>query len=335
MSRQRVFVTGGCGVNGSWVLRDLLERGFEVTAFDQVRDLSLMPDLDGQFEFVSGDVRDGALVSRLVHACKPDVIVHLAALVGYPLGRPDPKLVYDVNLLGTLNVLEAAVVNDVPRVVYTSSKSAYGVIVGLHGPPAYQPVSETYIGLPAPPSFLSLYGHAKIASEGLGFNYQKAFGIDFIALRFATICAPGKLSRHGPMSIHSRLIENAMLGVTTALDKGGDERDDIVYVGDVAQAIGLATVTPYKGAAIYNVGQGRGFSLREMAAAIQDRFPAAKIEIGPGYDFMNVGFPAYSVLDISKTRRELGFEPRFDLPAMVEDYARVLERFHINPRAVP
>ena len=330
----KAFVTGGCGVNGSWVVRELLERGYEVTAFDQARDVSLMPDLDGQFEFAGGDVRDAALVSRLVHARKPDVIVHLAALVGYPQGRPDPKLVYDVNLGGTLNVLEAAVVNDVPRVVYTSSKSAYGVIAGAHGRPDYQPVPEDYVGLPAPPSFLSLYGHAKIASEGLGFNYQKAFGIDFFALRFATICAPGKLSRHGPMSIHSRLIENAMLGVATTLDKGGDERDDIVYVRDVAQAIGLATVTPNRGAAVYNVGQGRGFGLRDMAAAIQGRFPAAEIEIGPGYDFMNVGFAAYSVLDISKTRRELGYEPQFDLPAMVADYAQVLARFGIHPVAV-
>lgn len=330
---KRAFVTGGCGVNGSWVVRDLLERGWEVTAFDQARDVSLMPDLDGQFDFVGGDVRDAALVSRLVHACKPDVIVHLAALVGYPQGRPDPKLVYDVNVGGTLNVLEAAVVNDVPRVVYTSSKSAYGVIAGAHGRPGYQPVSEDYAGLPAPASFLSLYGHAKIASEGLGFNYQKAFGIDFFALRFATICAPGKLSRHGPMAIHSRLIENAMLGVATTLDKGGDERDDIVYVRDVAQAIGLATVTPNRGAAVYNVGQGRGFSLRDMAAAIQGHYPGARIEIGPGYDFMNVGFAAYSVLDISKTRRELGYEPRFDLAAMVADYAQVLARFGIQPRA--
>lgn len=329
------FVTGGCGVNGSWVVRDLLERGYEVTAFDHARDVSLLPDLEGQYEFVGGDVRDGALVSRLVHARKPDVIVHLAALVGYPQGRPDPKLVYDVNLGGTLNVLEAAVVNDVPRVVYTSSKSAYGVIAGAHGQPGYQPVTEDYVGLPAPPSFLSLYGHAKVASEGLGFNYQKAFGIDFFALRFATICAPGKLSRHGPMSIHSCLIENAMLGVPTILDKGGDERDDIVYVRDVAQAIGLAVVTANRGAAIYNVGQGRGFSLRDMASAIQGRYPAARIEIGPGYDFMNVGFAAYSVLDILKTQRELGYAPQFDLPSMVADYAQVLARFGIQPRAVP
>ncbi len=327
----RVFVTGGCGVNGSWVVRDLLARGYEVTAFDQSADDSLMPDLRGEYELVVGDIRDGALLSRLVHARKPAAIVHLAALVGYPQGRPDPKLVYDVNLGGTVNVLEAALVGDVPRVVFTSSKSAYGVVTGAHARPHYQPVPEDHVGLPPPPSFLSLYGHAKVASEGLGFNYHAAFGLDFFALRFATICAPGKLARHGPMSVHSRLIENTMLGLPTVVEKGGDERDDIVYVRDVAQAIGLAVATVRRGASVYNIGQGRAFSLHDMAAAIRARFPSARFDIGAGYDFMNVGFCAYNVLDISKAREQLGYVPEFDLPAMVVDYARTLERFGIRP----
>lgn len=333
MTGDRVFVTGGCGVNGSWVVRDLLQRGYAVTAFDHSADDSLMPDLRGQYELLVGDIRDGALLSRLVHGRKPVAIVHLAALVGYPQGRPDPKLVYDVNLGGTLNVLEAAVVGDVRRVVFTSSKSAYGVVCAAHGRPHYLPVPEHHAGTPAPPSFLSLYGHAKVAAEGLGFNYQAAFGFDFFALRFATICAPGKLARHGPMSIHSRLIENAMLGVPTVVPQGGDERDDIVYVRDVAQAIGLAVAADCRGAELFNVGQGKAFGLHDMAAAIQTRFPSASISIGPGYDFMDVGFPAYNVLDISKARRKLGYSPAYKLQAMVEDYATVLEQLGIAPIA--
>jgi len=327
----RVFVTGGCGVNGSWVVRDLLERGCEVTSFDLVTDHSLMPDLKGQFESLVGDIRDGALVSRLVHARRPQCIVHLAALVGYLQGRPDPKLVYDVNLGGTLNVLEAAVVGDVPRVVFTSSKSAYGVVTGRHASPFYEPVREDYVGLPPPPSFLSLYGHAKVASEGLGFNYQKAFGIDFFALRFATICAPGKLARHGPMSIHSRLIENAILGQPTLIPHGGDERDDIVYVHDVAQAVGLAAVCGLHGASVFNIGQGKPFSLHDMASAIKNCYPDAVINIGPGFDFMNVGFGAYNVLDISKAREQLGFQPAYTLTEMVKHYAESLVRFGVTP----
>lgn len=328
---ERVFVTGGCGVNGSWVVRDLLERGFDVASFDHTADTSLMPDLKGSFELLVGDIRDGALVSRLVHARKPTAIVHLAALVGYPQGRPDPKLVYDVNLGGTLNVLEAAVVGDVPRVVFTSSKAAYGVVTGAHARPTYLPVPESHVGSPAPASFLSMYGHAKVAGEGLGFNYSAAFGIDFFALRFATICAPGKLARHGPMSVHSRLIENGMLGVPTTFEQGADERDDIVYVRDVAQAIGRAVVTGRRGAEIYNIGQGRAFGLQDMCDAICRRYPGASFAIGPGFDFMKVGYGAYNVMDISKAGAHLGYVPQYDLDAMVADYVAALGRFGIQP----
>ncbi len=195
----------------------------------------------------------------------------------------------------------------------------------------YEPVREDHVGIPPPPSFLSLYGHAKVAGEGLGFNYQKSFGIDFFALRFATICAPGKLARHGPMSIHSRLIENAMLGQPTVIPHGGDERDDIVYVHDVAQAIGLATVCGLHGASVFNIGQGKPFGLHDMAAAIKTRYADAVIDIGPGFDFMNVGFGAYNVLDISKAREHLGYEPAYELNDMVRHYAETLERFGIAP----
>ena len=84
---------------------------------------------------------------------------------------------------------------------------------------------------------------------------------------------------------------------------------------------------------MYNVGQGRAFSLHDMAQAIRSRYPAARIDIGAGFDFMNVGFCAYNVLDISKAREQLGYVPEFDLPAMVEDYANTLERFGIRPTA--
>ncbi len=178
-----------------------------------------------------------------------------------------------------------------------------------------------------------MYGHAKVAAEGLGFNYRAAFGIDFFALRFATVCAPGKLARHVPIALHSRLIENGMLGLTTSFEQGGDERDDIVYVRDVAQAIGRAVTTPHHGAEIYNAGQGRGFGLQDMAQAIRKKFPGARYDIGPGYDFMKLGYGAYNVLDISKAGKQLGYAPQYDLDSMVVDYVAALERFGITPTA--
>lgn len=329
----RIFVTGGCGVNGSWVVRDLVKRGYAVTVFDHNADFSLLRDIQADFEFVSGDIRDGTLVSRLVHERRPAAIAHLAALVGYPGGRPDPRLVIEVNAGGTANVLEAALVGDVPRVVFTSSKGAYGEVGAPYARPEYRPLPEDQVGKPFPPSFLSMYGYAKILSEGLGLNYHAAFGLEFVALRFATICAPGKLARHGPMSIHSRLIENAMLGVATHFAQGGEERDDIVYVKDVAQGIGRALNRRDIKTGVYNIGQGKGFTLHDMAKAIEARLPRARITIGPGYDFMGLGLSGYNVLDISRAQRDLGYQPEFDLPAMVADYVGALEEFGLQPTA--
>ncbi len=135
------------------------------------------------------------------------------------------------------------------------------------------------------------------------------------------------------MSIHSRLIENGMLGLPTTVEQGGDERDDIVYVRDVAQAIGRAVTTSQRGAEIYNIGQGRPFGLQDMVNAIHKRFPGASYAIGPGYDFMKVGFGAYNVLDISKARAQLDYAPQYDLDAMVVDYVKALERLGISPIA--
>ncbi len=329
----KIFVTGGCGVNGSWVVRDLVLRGHAVTVFDQVADYSLLGDLRADFEFVSGDIRDGTLVTRLVRERRPAAIAHMAALVSYPGGRIDPRLVMEVNAGGTANVLEAALAGEVPRVVFTSSKAAYGVLPPPYAGPEYRPVPEHQVGQPYPASFLSMYGHAKIASEGLGLNYHQAFGLEFVALRFATICAPGKLARHGPLALYSRLIENAMAGAPTRIAQGGEEHDDIVYVKDVAQGIVHALAHREIASGIYNIGQQRGYTLHDMADAIRSVFPGAVLDIGPGLDFMGLGFSVYGVLDITRARRDLGYAPQYDLKTMVEDYCAALGEFGIRPVA--
>lgn len=322
----RVMVTGACGVNGVWVVRELLERGHEVVAVDRVPDGAAPPGAGAPYRFEPADVRDTARLARMVREQRYDAIVHLAALVGYPGGCADPKLAFEVNVGGTIAVLEAAVVGDVRRVVFASSKAAYGEVGGAHARPTYAPVAEDHVGRPLPPSFLSVYAASKLASEQLGINYHAAFGVQFAALRFARICAPGKLTtRHGPMSIDSRMIEDAARGVPTLIPRGGDERDDIVYVRDVARSFAHALEADGLGAGVYNIGQGRPFALGDVADAVRRRIPGARIEIGPGHDFLGLGFSVYSVFDIGRARRELGFEPAWDLDAMVGDYLRTIE----------
>jgi UDP-glucose 4-epimerase len=316
----RVIVTGALGVNGVWAAQSLLDRGATVLATDLREDFSLAPDLVDAVEFARLDVSDPDAVDAAVARFRPDAIVHLAALMPGQC-QADPYAGYQVNLMGTAHLLRAARAHDVARFVFTSSKGAYGSVEAHHGYPDYEPLSETALVRP-----VTIYDHAKLASEGIGNNYAATGGPEFVALRFSAIYGPGKLARHGPMSLVSGVIENAFAGRPTRIERGGDERDDQVYVRDVGEAIALATVAPAPVPhRLYNVGTGRGPTLAEVAASVRAHVPGADIEVGPGLDPMGLGLAYYSIFDTARATRELGFTARYDLDAGIADYLERLE----------
>ncbi len=323
------MVTGGSGVNGVWVVRQLLEEGITPIIYDWAPDMTLLQDIRQEIEVLIGDMRDIAALLRAIKKSKPDVIVHMAALMP-PAAQADPKTGFEVNAGGTVRVLEAARIADVSRVVFTSSKAAYGEVVGEFAHPTYRPLSED---CPCRP--VTVYDLAKVASEGMGMNYWREYGVDFVALRFASIYAPGKLARHGPMSVHSKLIENTMLNRPTHIPQGAEQRDDMIYVKDVAQGIVRAILAEKIGARVLNIGTGIGHTMVDMAEVLQEFYPDVRIEIGPGLDYMSAGVPYYSVFDITRARNELSFEPRFDLRAGVNDYIETMRRFGIQPTYTP
>lgn len=326
---EKVLVTGGTGMNGSWVIRELLSAGYEPVIFDLHPNFSLLEDVRKSVELQVGDVRDIAAVSRALKLSKARLVIHMAALVQYSLIQQNPYLGFAVNGLGTVNVLEAATWHDVERVVFTSSKAAYGEVRGEYAHPNYKPLPEDYSG---PPFFV--YDYMKIASEGMGLNYHRAYGIAFIALRFASIYGPGKLARHGPMSVLSKLIENAMLGQPTRIPKGGDQRCDMVYFKDVGRGIVLALKAEHVRCGVFNIATGVGHTLMDVAQIIKEFYPKAQIEIGPGLDYMGIG-PYYSVLDVTQAHQQIGYEPTFDLRRGIADYLSTLEQYHIQPTYTP
>lgn len=333
MSR-KILVTGANGVNGIWVVRDLLARGDQVVAYDLRFDDPMLADVRDDVEFIHGDVRDYPALVRAIRRTGADSIIHLAVFIGF--GAPNPFLQYEVNVGSTVNILEAAVTCGVGRVIYTSSKGAYGLVPKDYGHPVYRPITEDIVGQPFPPeisTFFSIYGVGKLVGEAMGMNYHHIHGLDFYALRFGTIVAPGKLIRHGPVSIHSTLIENAMLGKPTHIKQGREQRDDIMYVRDVSQGIIKALDAKAAPSGTYNIGTGVGNSPQDMADAIRQLYPDSVIEIGPGTDYMGLGVDAFCVFNIDKARSHLGYEPEYDLSAAVRDYVAVMERFGLAPTA--
>jgi len=329
MNPHRVLVTGGTGVNGVWVVRMLIEEGIRPIIFDSRLDLTFLKDLKDKFDIHTGDIRDLAAILRVIKEFRPDAIVHLAALMP-DAAQADPKFGFEVNAMATVVALEAARLSDIRKFVYTSSKGAYGPVDGEYAHPTYRPLDEDY---PARP--VSVYDVTKLASEGMGLNYARNYGIDFVALRFAQIFGPGKLARHGILSIHGRIIENTMLGKPSRIPRGADQRDDIVYVKDVARSIVDALRADQPASKIFHIGGGEVHSLTELAAILKEIYPAADIEIGPGLDYLDIGRQLYSLHDLTRARSELGYKPTFGLQAGVRDYIAMMERYGVTPIHTP
>ncbi|OGA67040.1 MAG: hypothetical protein A3G81_03265 [Betaproteobacteria bacterium RIFCSPLOWO2_12_FULL_65_14] len=320
----RVLVTGGLGVIGVRVVRKLLERGIQPVVCDFRPDFSLLPDLEGRFEFVAGDVTDFGSVSRLVREQHIERIVHLAAFIDPDMGKLAHRS-FNVNTLGTVNLLEAARLAGITRFVHASSRGVYGETPHGVGGPGYIPLDEDH-----PKHPVSAYDVTKLAAEEMGKLYRVLHDIEFAALRFAGIYGPGKQARHGKMSLRSRLVEDPVAGKPVRLERGGDQLDDIIYVDDVAESLVLAAVAERLNRAAYNIGSGKGQTLRQFADAVRAAVPGADIEIGPGLNPMGFDVHYYAILDISRARDDLGYAPRFGLAEGVRDYVRSLREITLS-----
>ncbi|TMV15320.1 NAD-dependent epimerase/dehydratase family protein [Arenibacterium halophilum] len=320
-----VLVTGGLGVNGAFVTRQLVERGHRVIVVDRQRDVSLLGPAAEKIDLRHTDILDRDAMAQLMTDQKVDAVIHMAALItGID---EDPLKGFMVNGLGAVQLMDAALASGAKRFVYTSSRAVYGNIVGEHAHPTYRPVDEGQ-----PLEAHSVYDVTKLSGELMGRTFAK-LGLEFVALRFSTIYGPGKLVRHGPMGILSRIIENGMLGIPLRLPQGGEERDDIIYVGDVARACVAALEHEKPAHHAYNISSGTGVTLGEFADAVKAHAPGVDFEIGPGLDFFNAGVRYAGVLDNTRAHDDLGFAPQYGLSEGIADYIATMRDLGLSPTA--
>ena len=314
-------------MNGCWVVRDLLTMGHEPVVFDNRPDFTLLRDVSGEFAFVEGDVTSLEQLTRACQEHRIERICHLAAV--YPdTADADPVLGFSVNALATVYVLEAARRSGVDRVAFTSSIGALSPMTPEHLEPQMVPVDETFPAYPVS----SVYGAAKVASELMGAQYRRLYGVDFAAMRFAAIYGLGKgAERHGSHNmLWGELIRSAIAGRSVVIPQGGDQRFDLTYARDVAQSVVKAcTVDSFEGH-IFHIGSGRTYTLNDFVDAIRSVIPGARIEVGPGLDPRGLGPRAYYALDISRARRELGYEPQYPPEAAVRDWLEWTERLELT-----
>lgn len=325
-----VLVTGGTGVIGSMIVRELAKMGIQSVVFSRHEDYNLLGDVKGEFSFVQGDVLDFKRIIKVLENFNIRRIIHAGALMPGECHQ-NPINGFNVNSLGTLNLLEAARKTGVERLIYMSAKGVYSPAVGSFSHPTYEPVDEDY-----PRDIqMGIYGSTKLCGEIMGFQYRKTFDLDFVALRFSMTFGPGKLSRHGPLAVHSKIIENSMLKRPVRIHQGADQKDDMIYTGDCARAAVMAAFKEGLKSHVFNVGTGVGKTLIDFSNAVKTIYPDADIRIGPGLDYLGIKYNTYCVFDISRARDELGFSPEFNLEGAVEDYIETMNRLGLAPTYSP
>ncbi len=310
----KVLITGGMGVIGAETSRKFVREGHRPVVYARHRDDRLIFDIIDDIDFEAGDILDWPRLLDVIKRHKVTHIVHAAAFVG-AVSAANPALSIQVNVMGVVNVLEAARLLDVRRVVYTSAKGVYGPVLGDYGPPTYKPMPED---MPKNPQ--RIYDSAKLMGEQAAIYYANNMGVDVAVVRFATTFGPGKTARHGKMGVTSQIVENPFHGLPFHHPAGGDAKDDFVYNKDSALGIYLAATAQRLRSRVYNIGSGVGRTLNDFAGLLRKKIPGADIKIGPGLNFLGTPYQPHGIYDVTRARDELGFRPQYDLDRAIGDY---------------
>jgi UDP-glucose 4-epimerase len=296
----KILVTGAAGFLGRAAVTALVAAGHEVTGFD----LAAPPagPQDGGIPFVRGDLLDTLALADAVRRSGADAIVHLAAILALESDR-EPLKAVRVNAEGAVSVLELARVMGLRRIVYASSAAVFNGYGSGAGPMAND----------APPRPRNVYGQCKAFVEGVAGHYRRAFGVDSIGLRFSVINGRGKKSGVGH-ALTSELIDKPAAGLPGRVPYA-DDACDWLYIEDAAGAILRAVEAGEHRSDAYNVG-GEFASIRRAMEVVRSLLPEARLEGVPGV------FGFSPELDVSLTRAELGYEPRFPLE---EQLRRLIE----------
>ena len=320
-----IMITGGAGFLGTYVTRMLAERGDRVVIFDAAGTAPELAVLTAPFEQnivrVRGQILDLSSLLRCVQQYNVERIFHAAALYDPPYSLEDPAITFQVNVNGTINVLEAARFLGVKRVVHSSS-------IAVYAPRQYEPINEMHpILLPSAGNPLGPYGASKAAAEIVGLTYYSTNGVDFVALRNSAIYGYGM---RYPMYIKP-MIENSLRKQPTRFASGGDMRRDYTHVRDIAQAVLKALDVPASALTqrVFNIGSGNMHSATQVAETVRSLLPEADIEIAAGLSELEQSdMRARGTLDLTAARQQLKYEPGYSLEAGIRDYIEMFRAAH-------
>jgi UDP-glucuronate 4-epimerase len=309
---EAVLITGGAGFIGSHLAERLVEKGHQVVCLDNFDDYYPAEVKRGNLQsalsspclrLVEADIRDQGALRAVLAREKPQAIVHLAARAGVRPSLLDPELYLDVNVRGTLSLLAAAREFEVPRVVFASSSSVYGLIEGM--------AREN--GTSCHP--LSPYGASKVAGEALCSAYAETGGPSVTALRFFTVYGP----RQRPDMAIDRFTRLIASGQEVSVHGDGHSLRDYTFISDIVDGIEAALGASLPGYNVFNLGRGQPAVLLDVIRLIEEGLEAkAKLRFVP----QPPGEPPLTHADIGKAGALLGYRPSVSIEEGIACYLR-------------
>ena len=299
------LVSGGAGFIGSNIVEELLKRGNKVRIIDnlstgRIQNIKVFlshPDL----EFIEGDLRDVKVVNKAVEGA--DYILHQGALPSVPRSIQDPVTSNEVNINGTLNLLEAARKYKVKRVVIASSSSVYG----------NTPVLPKHEGMPVMP--LSPYALTKYAQERYAQIYYQIYGLETVCLRYFNVFGPNQ----DPNSHYSAVIPlfiKAILNDQSPVIYGdGTQSRDFTYVANNVEANLSACTQEGVAGEVFNIACGERYSLLDLVGMINTILGK---NIAPKFEAARKGDVLHSMADIKKIEKLMDFKPIVDFKKGLE-----------------
>lgn len=306
----KILITGGAGFVGSHLCDKYTREGHNVLCLDNLMSgnlthISHLLDYRN-FNLIEGDIRDIELLQTVMRDV--EVVFHLAAQIHVDRSYAEPGLTYDINVMGTQNILEHARLHGVRRVVYSSTSEVYGSA-------QYVPIDEKH-----PLSAPHHYGASKIAADRMCYAYNISYGMDVAILRMFNIFGPHQrdVGYGGAISIFTRRVLNN----TPPLIYGdGRQKRDYTYIDDVVTAYDLVMKSGEKLVEPLNFGTGKEVSINDLADKIIE-LCGKKDTIKPVHVEPRIGEVKRLIADASKAKSLLGWEPQCDLDSGLESFVK-------------
>jgi UDP-glucose 4-epimerase len=309
----KFLVTGGAGFIGSNIVCRLIENGQAVRVLDNFAtgQRGNLIKFTGDIELIEGDIRDFWTVAKATKGI--ECIIHEAALPSVLRSIDNPLTTTEVNVNGTLNLLEAARINDVRRLVYASSSSVYG-----DSPEKSK--SEELKPKPKSP-----YAITKLAAEEYCLIFHQLYGLETVALRYFNVFGPQQNPNSQYSAVIPKFIVQMIQGQSPTINGDGMTSRDFTFVENVVKATLLASEKEKAIGRVINVGCGHAYAINELVSSLNQ---ILNTNIAPKYAPEIKGEVKHSLADISRANELLGYHPEIDF---IEGLKKTIAWFKSNP----